>query len=146
MLQNYQNSKNVQPVFIHQSVVIDDWWTTMKPNQSTIEQTLTGQNIKPASFKETAENPLEIKITMVNDWLKQHWWYWFCFRRMLRSRQRMLRGPQHQQNRLCKLSAIYSTEVICNRLQFLFKYPFLVTLWFLFFNKVFIALNLSYAA
>ena len=67
MLQNYQNSKNVQPVVIHQSVVIDDWWTTMKPNQSTIEQTLTGQNIKPASFNETAENPLEIKITMVND-------------------------------------------------------------------------------
>ena len=64
--QNYQNSKNGQLVVI-QPVVIDDWWTTMKPNQSTIEQTLTGQNIKPVSFNETAGNPQEIKITMVND-------------------------------------------------------------------------------
>ena len=44
-------------------VIIDKWWTTMRPNQSTIQQNLAEQNIKPAYFNETAP----IKIVMVND-------------------------------------------------------------------------------
>ena len=58
MLQSYQNSNNVQT-----DVIIDKWWTTMRPNQSTIQQNLAEQNIKPAYFNETAP----IKIVMVND-------------------------------------------------------------------------------